>query len=467
MIGHGSLVNYIDGACTQFELKPDDRILQFASISFDAAAEEIYPCLIRGAALHLRNDMMVSSVPHFLEVCSRLDITVLNFPTAFWHQIVSDLADHNLHLPESVRLVIIGGERVLPERVADWQTHIGQKIRLINTYGPTEATIVATSFDLTNTVIEDVRQEVPIGRPATNVRTYVLDKALQPVPVGVAGELHIGGDGLARGYLNRPELTAEKFIPDPFSDDKGARLYKTGDLVRYLSDGNLEFLGRIDHQVKVRGYRIELGEIEAVLGQHPGVREVIVQAREDIPGDKRLVAYLVLEKDCGPTTTELRSFLKERLPDYMVPAIFVVLDEFPLMPNGKVDRQALPEPETVRPDIEASYAAPRSQTEKMLADVWAEVLNVEQVGINDNFFDLGGHSLLMTQVHRKLQEIIGQDISMITLFQYPTIGSLSNYLSGNGIDQSSFERIYDRAERQEKAMAMQKRMQAARRRFNG
>jgi acyl carrier protein len=267
--------------------------------------------------------------------------------------------------------------------------------------------------------------------------------------------------------LNRPELTAEKFIPDSFSDKKGARLYKTGDLVRYLSDGNLEFLGRIDHQVKVRGYRIELGEIEAVLGQHPAVREVIVLAREDVPGDKRLVAYLVVEADSGPTTTELRSFLKERLPDYMVPLAFVVLGEFPLTPNGKVDRQSLPKPETVRPDIEASYVAPRSQTEKILADVWAEVLSVEQVGINDNFFDLGGHSLLMIQVHRKLQEVIDQDISMITLFQYPTIGTLCTYLSGEAIDQSAFERIYDRAERQQKAMAIQKRMQAARRRFNG
>jgi non-ribosomal peptide synthetase component F len=350
--------------------------------------------------------------------------------------------------------------------VASWQKAVGNQVRLLNTYGPTEATIVATKCDLTNTTSELVLYEVPIGMPVPNVKTYILDAHLQPVPIGISGELHIGGDGLARGYLNRPELTAEKFISNPYSSEPSSRLYKTGDLARYLPNGNIEFLGRIDHQVKLRGFRIELGEIETVLRQHAAVRDVIVLAREDIPGDKRLVAYLVVEPARGPTITELRGFLKEQLPDYMVPSAFVFIDGFPLTPNGKVDRQSLPAPDRVRPRIEESYVAPRSQAEKLLVDIWARVLDVEQVGINDNFFDLGGHSLLLTRVHRKLQEIIGEDISMVTLFQYPTISSLCGYLSRESIEPILSEQLYDRAARQEKALFQQKQMRMVEGRIN-
>jgi amino acid adenylation domain-containing protein len=466
MIEHSSLVNYIVAAGVDFKLQAADRVLQFASISFDAAAEEIFTTLLAGATLVLRTDAMVSSISRFLKACNDLAISVLDLPTAFWHQMVSDLAEHHLKLPACLRLVIIGGERTLPAQVIRWQKIVGKQVQLLNTYGPTEATIVATNCDLTHTLLNDDRQEVPIGRPVRNAHAYVLDASGQPLPVGVPGELHIGGAGVARGYLRRPELSAEKFICNPFSDEPGARLYKTGDLVRYLADGNLEYLGRTDHQVKLRGFRIEPAEIEVALRRHPAVRDTIVLAREDVPGENRLVAYLVAEQQPGPTTTELRSFLKAQLPDYMIPSAFMMIDKFALTPNGKVDRRSLPAPERVRPRIEESYVAPRSRTEKLLADIWAGVLDVEQVGVNDNFFDLGGHSLLMTRVHRKIQQLIGQELSMVSLFQYPTISSLCGYLNRQTDEPDFFEQIHDRAARQEKALLRQKQMRSVRRRVN-
>jgi acyl carrier protein len=249
------------------------------------------------------------------------------------------------------------------------------------------------------------------------------------VPVGVAGELYIGGDGLARGYLNRAELTSEKFIANPFSDDPTARLYKTGDLARYLADGNIEFLGRIDHQVKVRGYRIELGEIESVLNEHPGVSESVVVAREDEPGDKRLVAYLVGSESETPALSELRSYLKEKLPKYMVPSSFVTLERIPLTVNGKVDRLALPAPEETRPELEEAYVAPRSALEDVIAGIWADVLRVERVGVDDNFFELGGHSLNLTKVLLQVQDALQVKVPLRTLFEEPTVGQLAKEIT--------------------------------------
>ena len=258
-------------------------------------------------------------------------------------------------------------------------------------------------------------------------------------PLGVAGELYTGGDGLARGYLNRPELTAEKFIPDPFSEDPAARLYKTGDLARYLLDGSIEFLGRIDHQVKIRGFRIELGEIEMVLGQHPTLRETAVIAREDVPNDKRLVAYVVASHEPTPTFSELRSFLKEKLPDYMIPSAFVYLDSLPITPNGKVDRRALPAPEQSRSELEAVYVAPQSEVERIIAEVWQQVLRIEQVGMHDNFFDLGGHSLLLIQIHNKLQQFFKKEIPIADIFRYPTINALADHLTQKENDRVSIQ----------------------------
>ena len=268
------------------------------------------------------------------------------------------------------------------------------------------------------------RKCVPIGRPVANTQTYILDARLQPVPVGVPGELHLGGVQIGRGYHNRPELTREKFIADPFRHEPGARLYRTGDLCRHLADGAIEYLGRLDHQVKIRGFRIELGEIEAVIAQHPNVKEVVVVAREETPGNKRLVAY-VGATGTAPAVGELRSHLKERLPDYMVPAAFVFLEKFPLTANGKVDRKALPAPETARVETAATYEAPRTATEIALAAIWCDVLRLPQVGRHDNFFELGGHSLLALRILARAREIVGVEVTLRTLFEQPTVAGLA------------------------------------------
>jgi non-ribosomal peptide synthetase component F len=266
------------------------------------------------------------------------------------------------------------------------------------------------------------------------------------VPIGSSGELYIGGAGLTRGYLKRPELTAERFIPHPFSHEPGARLYQTGDLARYLPDGNLELLGRLDHQVQLRGVRIELGEVEAALRRHTAIRQAIVLAREDTIGDVRLVAYLVVDPSSRPTISALRLFLKTILPDYMAPSTWVIMDALPTTPSGKVDRRALPVPSGLRPELIAAYEAPRTQVEQTLAAAWQEVLHVENVGIHDNFFDLGGYSLLMTQIYSQLQEDFRKSFSMIDMFKYPTISSLADYLSQQYPQPSSFQKSYDRAQ---------------------
>ena len=293
--------------------------------------------------------------------------------------------------------------------------------KVFNLYGPSEDTTYSTYA-----LIEEGAQSEPtIGRPIANTQAYILDQALQPVPIGVAGELHLGGAGLARGYLNRAELTAEKFITNPFGQ---GRLYKTGDLCRYLPDGNIEFLGRMDHQVKIRGFRIELGEIAAGLRQHLNVREVAVLAQEDTAGDKRLVAYMVPAQEAVPTVGELRRFLQEKLPNYMVPSAFVFLEKLPLTPNGKVDRRALPTPDLSHIELESEYAAPRSPIEEVLAGMWRDLLKVPQVGIHDNLFDLGGHSLLATQVISRIRDTFHIELPLRTLFETPTVATLAERL---------------------------------------
>ena len=426
MTQHRSLVNHTAAAGIDYDLQPTDHVLQFASISFDASAEEIYPCLTRGATLVLRSEEMLDSVSLFTHASHDWPVTVLNFPTAYWHQIAPRLSAEALKFLPSLRLVILGGERARPDLITGWQQQVGQRVRLFNTYGPTEATIVATRWELSHSAETCTPlSDVPIGRSIANVQTYVLDRHLQPVAIGVAGELHIGGVGLARGYLNSPELTAERFIPDPFSSEPGARLYKTGDRVRYRADGNLEFLGRLDDQAKVRGFRVEPGEIEAALRQHAAVRENVVVARENGQGSHRLIAYVVVAHKPAPTVSDLRGFLEEKLPEYMVPSAFVLLDALPLTPHGKVDRRALPTPDGTRPELNKPYIAPRTPTEKLLAEIWAQVLGVEPIGVRDNFFDLGGHSLLATQIIFRLRDTFQAEIPLRTLFEKPTIEELA------------------------------------------
>ena len=430
MISHEALISFTQTAVSEYKITPRDRVLQFASINFDAAVEEIYPSLYTGATLILRTDEMLGDLQTFFQACEDLQLTVLDLPTAYWHQLTAELGNTNVALPKSLRLVIIGGERVLPEPVRIWQEYVVKSgksnyLQLINTYGPTETTVSATLYRIPVSRSSTVK-EVPIGRPLVHLQTYILDSHLQPVPIGIPGELHIGGDSLAKGYLNRPKLTAEKFIPNPFSQEKGLRLYKTGDLTRYLSDGNIEFLGRIDNQVKIRGFRIEPGEIESVLTQHPNIREIVIIAREDVPGDKRLVAYVVPELK-QPQSSELRSFVQERLPNYMVPSAFVFLDTMPLTPNGKVDRRALPAPDNTRQEP-SSIVIPQDQLESQLIQIWEQVLNIQPIGIEDNFFDLGGNSLQAVTLFAQIEKQFGKKLPLATLFQSSTVAEIAQII---------------------------------------
>jgi acyl carrier protein len=319
---------------------------------------------------------------------------------------------------------------------------------VMNMYGPTETTIWSAVHTL-----DGADGTVPLGRRLVKLSIYILDRRQQPLPVGVPGELVIGGKGVVRGYLHRPELTAEKFLQHPFDGAAGGRTYRTGDLARLRPDGMVEFLGRLDHQVKVRGYRIELGEIEAALLANPSVREAIVMAREDVPGDLRLVAYLV-PADGELALGELRDQLRDRLPDFMVPAHFVTLDAMPQTPNGKVDRKALPAPDVAQaPAAEpATFVAPTSDLEQTIAGIWKDVLKVIQVGTRDNFFDLGGHSLLAVQTHRRLKEVLQRELSITDIFRFPTIQSLSAYLGRDGDDDAAAQAGKARAQGRRAAM---------------
>ncbi|MDF5731946.1 MAG: amino acid adenylation domain-containing protein, partial [Rhizonema sp. PD38] len=421
LIEHRSLVNFTQAAIAQYKIKASDQILQFASISFDAAAEEIYPSLSCGGTLVLRTEKILQSMSTFIQYSQQWGLTVWDLPTAYWHLLVSELTNGNISLPESLRLVILGGERVLPEKVAIWHQVVGNYPQLVNSYGPTETTVVATLSNLSDNAVN--RQEVPIGKPISNVQVYVLDQYLQPVPIGVPGELHIGGAGVAQGYLNRPELTLQKFIPNPFEKTQGNKLYKTGDLVCYRPDGNLEYLGRMDSQVKIRGFRIELGEIETVLNQHPQVAQAVVIAHEENPGNKRLVAYVVRNQG-QVQIDEIRQFLKQKLPPYMVPSVFIPLDQLAMTPNGKVDYRALPNPDTVDRNVEVGFVVPRTPTEEKLAAIWAEVLRRPNISIHNNFFELGGDSIISIQMISRANQA-GLQLIPKQLFQHQTIAELA------------------------------------------
>ena len=430
-VTHCALARFTEAAARAYQITRHDRVLQFASLSFDTSVEEIYPCLTRGATLVLAPRAAQADAAAFLRLCRDERLSVLDLPTAFWHELVANLSGDDWARAEDLRLVILGGEEAHAERVHRWHDSVGARVRLVNTYGPTEATVVATACDLTDWARDGARV-VPIGRPLPHAEAYVLDEAIQPAPVGVRGELYLGGDGLARGYLNRPQLTAEKFIPHPFSGEPGARLYRTGDLARLLPDGQLEFLGRADQQVKVRGYRIELGEIEAALRRHAGVRDALVVAGESGRGGKRLTAYVVPAQPASPpSASALRDFLTESLPDYMLPSAFVVLPEWPLTPTGKLDRRALPAPGTPR-TAERECTAPRTPREQTLCAIWADVLKVERVGVHDNFFELGGDSILSIQVIARAQQA-GIAIAPQQMFERPTVAELAAAADGAGV----------------------------------
>lgn len=419
MVEHGNLSSFCHSALQMYGIQTNDKVLQFSSLNFDAAVEEIFPCLMVGGELVLRTAEMLDSKT-FWQRCCDWQITVLDLPTAYWHQLTLDIANHTL--PNTLRLVLIGGEALRLDRWRTWQQVVDKKVVLFNTYGPTETTVVATALDLTHCTAP----RLPIGHALEHVQLYVLDEYLQPVPRGVVGELLIGGFQVARGYLYQPELTAEKFIQLPLT---GQRVYKTGDLVRYREDGNLEFWGRSDNQVKIRGFRIEPGEVENVLTQHPAVQTAIVTDKTDEFGDKRLIAYTVLNSEI--TIHELKTFLAQRLPPYLCPSSFVVLTQIPLLPNGKTDLRALPMPDELLIEIPNDFIAPRTPLEQAFADIWSQILGVKLIGAQDNFFDLGGDSLKAARVVNKIQAQWQEIVHAIVLFRVPTLAQFTEYFIEN------------------------------------
>ena len=452
MIEHKSLINLCRWHIKYYGITADDRCTKYAGFGFDASVWEIFPYIICGATIHIIEDSIKLDMIKLNQYYQENDITISFLPT----QICEQFMDLN---NTSLRKLLTGGDKL--------NQFTARSYELVNNYGPTENTVVATSF-----AVDGRYSNIPIGKPIYNTQIYILDKHNNLQPVGVPGELCIAGDSLARGYLNKPELTAEKFVPNPFytgeqlqekgnslpanlqMESKCPLMYKTGDLARWLPDGNIEFLGRVDHQVKIRGNRIELGEIEAQLLRQGDIREAVVVAREDKGENKYLCAYIVSDRDL--TVQDIREFLSIELPDYMIPAYFVQLDKLPLTPNGKLDKKALPEPDgSVGTGVE--YTAPGNETEEKLVDIWKEVLGIEKIGTNDNFFDLGGNSLLMMKVISKICSsfnVSEEKITVMTMFTYPTIKLMANQLDGeDGIEGDSFEDISTRIKKRNEASA--------------
>ncbi len=413
MVQHRGVSNLAYAQREAFEVSANSRVLQFASISFDAAVSEIFKTLLTGATLCQAPSESLLPLDPLSNLLRAQAITTVTLPPSIWAILPPE------DLP-ALHTAISAGEACSSQIAASWG---GDRRRFLNAYGPTEVTVCATISDSL-----DGNSRPPIGRPIANTEVHVLNADLRPVPIGVVGELYVGGVGLARGYLSRAALTAERFVPNSFSDQPGSRLYRTGDLVRYRHDGNLEYLGRMDQQVKVRGFRIELGEIETALLEHPAVRDAVVLARADTPDDLRLVAYLITEPGTAADVRQWRTWLSQKLPEYMLPAAFVFLREFPLTPNGKVDRRALPAPDTGRPEQAQAYVAPRDQLEQLLIDLWQTTLGSDRIGVKDNFFEIGGNSIKGAILINRLQELLGEYVYVVAIFDAPTVAQLGDYL---------------------------------------
>ncbi|HZG51626.1 MAG TPA: amino acid adenylation domain-containing protein [Pyrinomonadaceae bacterium] len=459
MISHRAICNHMLWMQSEFPLAAEDRVLQKTPISFDASVWEFYAPLLSGAALALAHPWGHQDTSYLCRVVNEQQVTTLQLVPSLLRVLLEEKAFASCR---SLRRVFCGGEALTADLQAAFFA-TGLDASLHNLYGPTEATIDATF----HTAERDAGGglSVPIGRPVSNTEAYVLDGLLNPVPTGVAGELYLGGDGLARGYLNRPGLTAERFIPHPFARGAGARLYRTGDTVRHLSTGVLEYLGRADAQVKLRGNRVELGEVEALLSAHPSVRAAVAVVREDASGEAALLAYVVSDETAAADSVELRTYLRAHAPEYMVPSEIITLERFPLLPNGKVDRRALPAPRPGQRQRTAAYTAPRTELEQSLAALWQEFLHVEQVSATDNFFDLGGHSLLMIRVHSRLQELLGRSLPIVKMFQYPTIEALAQWLDEGEAapDELALDETRQRVETRRESARRQRQVRAGRR----
>ena len=431
VIPHRAVIHLVAG--DYVKLGPSNCVGQASNASFDAMTFEVWSALLSGAQLvGLPTDVILSPRDFAAEI-RRHRIDTLFLTTALFNQIARELPEAFARLEH----LLFGGESADSAAVRQ-VLEKGRPRRLVHVYGPTETTTFAT-WELVREVPR-AAATIPIGRSVSNTRLYILDRHLQPVPVGVTGELHIGGDGLARGYLDQPGLTAERFVPDPFDGEPGERLYKTGDLTRWLADGRIEFVGRTDFQVKVRGFRVETGEIETVLRKHESVREAVVVARTDTRGGTYLTAYFVPAAGPLPRGGELRAFLKEKLPEYMVPSVYLALDKLPLTSHGKVDRRALPRSEGIRRELDVAFVAPRNPIEEVLCETFAEVLRVERVGVNDNFFDLGGHSLLATQLISRVRNDFQPDLPLRKIFEAPTVASLASVLIAGEQSPGQFEK---------------------------
>jgi len=427
-LSHRGLANYVTASSRVYVTGAHDRILQFCSISFDISLEEMFVAWASGATLVLRSAQMPLAVPAFVDWIRHQKITILDLPTAYWHEWVNHFMEIAEPVPQDVRLVIVGGEKARSSALAVWREAVGNRVRWINTYGPTEASVAVTFFEPDLATGAELPADIPIGYPVENCRVYVLDQNLKPVSAGTPGELHLGGICVAKGYWNRPELTAQKFIPDPFSVNHEARLYKTGDLVRSLADGNLEYVGRTDEQVKIRGFRVELGEIEEVLARHPLVREAVVVAVDDERRGKSLVAHLVCAEGTTEKGTNLREYLQNALPEYMMPAAFVFAHSLPKTPNGKIDRRAL----SRRPFPQVSQSnrreAAKDSLEQQILEIWQDTLGQKPLSVLDNFFDLGGHSLLAARVMHRISRATGQIVPLALLFEAPTVREMAALL---------------------------------------
>lgn len=429
MIEHRGMLNHLCAKISDLNLNDADLLAQTASQSFDISVWQFLSMLLVGGNVHIFPDAVAHDPERLIQQVEQDSISVIETVPSLLQSMLEQIKSRGPARPDfsALRWMIPTGEALPPETCRQWLSHY-PSIPLVNAYGPTECSDDVTHYFVYEPPAANVTH-MPIGRPVNNLRLYALDPDLQPVPLGIPGQLYVSGAGICRGYFDDPKRTAEVFIPNPFSSEPGDRLYKTGDLGRYLPDGNIEFLGRADHQVKIRGFRIELGEIESLLDQQPPIKDAVVIAREDVPGDKRLIAYLVPAQNSEVSVPDLRNLLTDRLPDYMVPSAFVILDSLPLTANGKLNREALPVPDQTRSELDGEYVAPRTPVEETLADLMSQVLGVGQVGIHDNFFKLGGYSLLATQYISKIRQSLLVEVPLRTIFESPTVAKLAEAVS--------------------------------------